>query len=235
MTTKTNPLQNHLLAALPVADRQVWLPRLEGVDLQLGQVLAEPGEAYKHMIFPTSAVVALLSVTGKGHAAEVAVAGCDGLVGMPVLTGGGSTTQRAVVQVAGQAYRIGADFVRQALQDSPSAMAVLLRYTVARMAQVCQAAVCNRHHAVDQQFCRWLLLNLDRMDSNTLQTTQYRIAEVLGVRREGVTGAAVKLQQAGVIRYTRGRITVVDRRGLEARSCECYAVVKKEFDRLIPA
>jgi len=235
MATRAGALVNRLLAALPAAEWQRWRPQLEFVELRLGQVLAEPGVTLEHVYFPTTAIVSLLYVTGNGHSAEIAMAGNEGLVGIPVVMGAGSTTQRAVVQSAGHAYRVKAGFIQDALERSPAALQLFLRYTQARIAQIGQTAVCNRHHSLDQQLCRWLLLSMDRLNGNMLVMTQELIANMLGVRRESVTETALKLQRAGLIQYARGRIEILDREGLEARTCECYATVKKEYDRLLPS
>ncbi len=225
--------KNHLLAALPDAEWRGWLPQLESVDLPLGQVLYEPGNTLSHVYFPTTAIVSLLYVMESGASAEIAVVGNEGLVGISLFMGGESTPSRAVVQSAGQGFRLAAKILKQEFKRAP-VLHLLLRYTQALITQMAQTAVCNRHHSLDQQLCRWLLLSLDRLSGNELVMTQELIANMLGVRREGVTEAALKLQEAGLIRYARGRITVLDRPALEKRTCECYAVVKKEYDRLLP-
>ena len=230
-----NANQNHLLAALPKADWLRWQPQLEAVDLPLGQVLHESGRPMSHVYFPTTAIVSLLYVMEDGASAEIAVVGGEGVVGISLFMGGETTPSRAVVQSAGKGYRLSARVIKDEFSRSGPVMHLLLRYTQALITQMAQTAVCNRHHTLDQQLCRWLLLSLDRLRGNELVMTQELIANMLGVRREGVTEAALKLQAAGLIRYARGHISVIDRPGLEARSCECYAVVKKEYDRLLPA
>ena len=226
--------RNHLLAALPEADWQRWQPQLEWVPLPLGQVLYESGCTMSHVYFPTDAIVSLLYVMADGASAEIAVVGNEGVVGISLFMGGGSTPSRAVVQSAGQGWRLRASAIRDEFNDSPPVMHLMLRYTQALITQMAQTAVCNRHHVLDQQLCRWLLLSLDRLSGDELRMTQELIANMLGVRREGVTEAALKLQRDGLIRYSRGHITVLDRAGLEARTCECYEVVKKEYARLLP-
>jgi CRP-like cAMP-binding protein len=226
--------KNQLLAALPDAEWQHWAPHLEPVDMALGDVLYESGETLKHVYFPTTAIVSLLYVMEDGSSAEIAVAGREGLVGVSLFMGGESTPSRAVVQSAGRAFRMKSDFLKAQFSRHGPVLHLLLRYTQALITQMSQTAVCNRHHSIDQQLCRWLLLSLDRLEGDQLVMTQELISNMLGVRREGVTDAALKLQNAGVIRYTRGKITVIDRPGLEKLSCECYAVVKKEYDRLLP-
>jgi CRP-like cAMP-binding protein len=229
-----DPSQNHLLAALPVDECARLLPNLEWVALPLGKLLSEPGEQMRHVYFPTTAIVSLLYVMEDGASAEIAVVGNEGIVGVSLFMGGETTTSRAVVQSAGHGYRLSGQLLKDAFFRAGPMQRLLLRYTQALLTQMAQTAVCNRHHSVDQQLCRWLLLSLDRLSSNELVMTQELIANMLGVRREGVTEAAGKLHQAGLIEYHRGHITVLDRPGLEARVCECYAVVKKEFDRLLP-
>ena len=230
----TNPEMNHLLAALPDVERLRWMPRLELVDMPLGQVLYESGRALSHVYFPTTAIVSLLYVMENGASAEIAVVGKDGIVGISLFMGGGSTPSRAVVQSAGQGYRLTAQTMKDEFNRAGPVMHLFLRYTQALITQMAQTAVCNRHHSLDQQLCRWLLLSLDRLSGSELTMTQELIANMLGVRREGVTEGALKLQAAGLIRYSRGHISVLDRPGLERRTCECYAVVKKEYDRLLP-
>lgn len=234
MTLTADPSLNHLLAALPLAELGRWLPQLEWVEMPLGQVLYESGRTLGHVYFPTSAIVSLLYVMENGASAEIAVVGNEGLVGISLFMGGNSTPSRAVVQSAGAGYRLKAALMKDEFDRAGPVMHLLLRYTQALITQMAQTAVCNRHHSLDQQLCRWLLLSLDRLKSNELVMTQELIANMLGVRREGVTEAALKLQAAGLIRYARGRITVLDRPGLEMRTCECYAVVKREYDRLLP-
>ena len=226
---------NQLLAALSDAIWERLLPNLELVDMPLGQVLYESGVMLTHVYFPTTAIVSLLYVLENGASAEIAVVGNDGIVGISLFMGGESTPSRAVVQSAGSGFRLKAQVMKDEFQRAGPVMHVLLRYTQALITQMAQTAVCNRHHSLDQQLCRWLLLSLDRIQSNELAMTQDLIANMLGVRREGVTVAALKLQAAGLIRYARGHITVLNRDGIEKRSCECYAVVKKEYERLLPA
>ena len=225
---------NELLRALPAAEAQRWLLRLEPVVFELGDVLYEPGDKMSHVYFPTTAIVSLLYVMDDGASAEIAVVGHEGVVGISLFMGGESTPSRAVVQSAGHGYRLKAELMMTEFNRGGAVMHLLLRYTLALITQMAQTAVCNRHHSLDQQLCRWLLLSLDRLRGNELVMTQQLIANMLGVRREGVTEGALKLQKAGLIRYSRGRITVLDREGLERASCECYAVVKKEYDRLLP-
>ena len=224
---------NHLLSALPAAEWERWLPQLQAVELPLGQVLYESGRTLSHVYFPTTAIVSLLNVMEDGASAEIAVVGNEGLVGIALFMGGESTPSRAVVQSAGYGFRLPAHTIKQDFSRAP-VLHLLLRYTQALITQMAQTAACNRHHSLDPQLCRWLLVSLDRLQDNELAMTQELIANMLGVRREGVTESALKLQHAGLIRYARGHITVLDRQGLERRSCECYAVVKKEYDRLLP-
>ena len=228
-----HPKDNRLLAALPDTEWQRWLPDLEWVQLPLGEVLYESGGALSHVYFPTTAIVSLLYVMENGASAEIAVVGYEGLVGISLFMGGESTPSRAVVQSAGEGFRMKAAAIKDVF-NHPPVLHLLLRYTQALITQMAQTAVCNRHHSLDQQLCRWLLLSLDRLKGSELVMTQELIANMLGVRREGVTESALKLQKAGLIQYSRGRISVLDRPGLESRSCECYAVVKKEYDRLLP-
>ncbi len=228
------PRQNHLLAALPPAEWQRWQPQLELVELPLGEVLYESGITLSHVYFPVSAIISLLYVMENGASAEIAVVGNEGIVGISLFMGGESTPSRAVVQSAGQGYRLDAQAVKEEFNRAGPVLHLLLRYTQALITQMAQTAVCNRHHSLDQQLCRWLLLSLDRLQGSELAMTQELIANMLGVRREGVTEAALKLQKVGLIRYARGHITVLDREALERRTCECYAVVKKEYDRLLP-
>jgi len=234
MADAPSPRLNHLLGALPEADFARLQPHMELVPLPLGQVLYESGHHLMHVYFPTNCIVSLLYVMEDGASAEIAVVGNEGIVGVSLFMGGETTTSRAVVQSAGHAYRLQGQLLKDAFFRAGPMQRLLLRYTQALLTQMAQTAVCNRHHSVDQQLCRWLLLSLDRLPSNELTMTQELIANMLGVRREGVTEAAGNLQHAGLIEYHRGRITVVDRPGLEARVCECYEVVKKEFDRLLP-
>jgi CRP-like cAMP-binding protein len=225
---------NHLLACLPVSDWQRWRPQLEPVEMELGDVLYESGTTLSHLYFPTSAIVSLLYVMQNGASAEIAVVGNEGVVGISLFMGGESTSSRAVVQSAGSGVRVLARFLKDEFRQAGPVMHLLLRYTQALITQMAQTAVCNRHHSLDQQLCRWLLLSLDRLEGDDLFMTQELIANMLGVRREGVTESALKLQKAGLIRYFRGHISVLDRAGLESRSCECYAVVNKEYARLLP-
>jgi CRP-like cAMP-binding protein len=229
-----NPKKNHLLESLPEAEWKRLEPVLEEVDLPLGMVLYESGSTLSHVYFPTTAIVSLLYVMENGSSAEIAVVGNEGIVGVALFMGGESTPSRAVVQSAGKGYRLGAARMKTEFNLAGPVLHLLLRYTQALLTQMAQTAVCNRHHSLDQQLCRWLLLSLDRLHGNELVMTQELIANMLGVRREGVTEGALKLQRTGLIRYSRGHITVLDRSGLESRSCECYAVVKKEYDRLLP-
>ena len=226
--------QNHLLAALSAGVLQRWLPNLERVDMPLGDVLYEAGETSRYVYFPTTSIVSLLYLMENGASAEIAVAGNEGMVGISLFMGGGSTSSRALVQSAGTGFRMPADKFKKEFDRSSAVLHLLLRYTQALITQMAQTAVCNRHHSLDQQLCRWLLLSLDRLQGDKLEMTQKLIANMLGVRREGVTQAALHLQEAGLIRYVRGHITVLDRQQLETRSCECYAVVKKEYHRLLP-
>jgi CRP-like cAMP-binding protein len=234
MGTSPGPRTNQLLAALPDAEFQRWLPNLEHVAMPLGSVLYESGGALSHVYFPTTCIVSLLYVMEDGSSAEIAVTGHEGVVGVALFMGGETTPSRAIVQSAGHAYRLRSQIIKEEFQRTP-VLHLLLRYTQALITQMAQTAVCNRHHSVDQQLCRWLLLSMDRLRGNELVMTQELISNMLGVRREGVTEAALKLQKAKLISYARGHITVLDRPGLEAMACECYAVVKKEYDRLLPA
>jgi CRP-like cAMP-binding protein len=234
MPSSPNPRQNHLLAVLPESERERLFPHLELVPLPLGEALYESGGRLNHVFFPTTAIVSLLYVMEDGASAEIAVVGNEGMVGIALFMGGETVPNRAVVQSAGHAYRLKGQLLKQEFNGSGALQHLLLRYTLALLTQMAQTAVCNRHHSVDQQLCRWLLLSLDRLPSNQLRMTQELIANMLGVRREGVTEAAGKLQRAGLIDYSRGHITVLDRPGLEARVCECYEVVRKEFRRLLP-
>jgi CRP-like cAMP-binding protein len=228
-----SPKQNHLLAALPAADFERLAPHLELVPMTLGDALYESGGRLQHVYFPTTSIVSLLYVMEDGASAEIAVVGCEGILGISLFMGGETTPSRAVVQSAGYGFRLKAHALKQEFNRAGAVMHLLLRYTQALITQMAQTAVCNRHHSVEQQLCRWLLLSLDRLSTHELAMTQELIANMLGVRREGVTEAAGKLQSAGLIRYSRGRITVLDRSRLEQAVCECYAVVKKEFDRLL--
>ncbi len=229
-----DPRQNHLLAALPVEEFAHLEPHLEWVPMPLGHALYESGMQMRHVYFPTTAIVSLLYVMEDGASAEIAVVGNEGMVGISLFMGGETTPSRAVVQSAGHGYRLPGPLLKDEFCRAGPLQHLLLRYTQALLTQMAQTAVCNRHHTLDQQFCRWLLLSLDRLPSNELVMTQELIANMLGVRREGVTEAAGRMQKAGLINYHRGHITVLDRAGLEARTCECYAVVRKEFERLLP-
>src|SRR5450830_1831079 len=230
-----SPRQNHLLMTLPDANYMRLLPHLELVTLKLGDVLYESGGLLRHVYFPTTSIVSLLYVMEDGASAEIAVVGNEGILGISLFMGGETTPSRAVVQSAGHGYRMKAEFLKVEFSRADAMMHLLLRYTQALITQMAQTAVCNRHHSIEQQLCRWLLLSLDRLSSNELVMTQELIANMLGVRREGVTEGALKLQRAGLISYARGHITVINRVGLESRTCECYAVVKKEYARLLPA
>jgi CRP-like cAMP-binding protein len=232
--TGPSPHQNHLLDALPKSDYERLASHLELVPMKLGDVLYESGAQLRYVYFPTTSIVSLLYVLEDGASAEIAIVGNEGILGISLFMGGNTTPSRAVVQSAGQGFRLRAQLLKDEFGRFGATMHLLLRYTQALITQMAQTAVCNRHHSIDQQLCRWLLLSLDRLASNELSMTQELIANMLGVRREGVTEAAGKLQDAGLIRYHRGRITVLDRPRLEARSCECYQVVKTEFDRLLP-
>jgi CRP-like cAMP-binding protein len=234
MLDSTEPRNNFLLAALPDPEWQRWQSLLEKVEMPLGQVLYEPGTTLAHVYFPTTSIVSLLYVMENGASAEIAVVGNEGLVGVSLFMGGESTPSRAVVQSAGHGLRLKAQLMKNEFNRAGPVLHLLLRYTQALITQMAQTAACNRHHTLDQQLCRWLLLSLDRLGTNELAMTQELIANMLGVRREGVTEAALKLQEAGLISYARGHITVLDRPGLEKRTCECYAVVKREYDRLLP-
>ena len=227
--------QNHLLTVLPPEVWERWQPLLEAVEMPLGKVLYESGGRLEHVYWPTTSIISLLHIMENGASAEIAVVGNEGLVGVSLFMGGETTTGRAVVQSAGRGFRLRASVLMQEFNRVGEVMHLLLRYTQALLTQMAQTAVCNRHHTLDQALCRWLLLSLDRLPGPELVMTQDLIANMLGVRREGVTEAAGRLQVAGLIRYRRGRITVLDRDGLEARCCECYAVVKREYDRLLPA
>lgn len=234
MPPVTDPRRNQLLASLPDDEWARWRPQLELVDLPLGKVLYESGAVQRFVYFPTDAIVSLLYVLEDGASAEIAVVGVEGVVGVSLFMGRGSTPSRAVVQSAGHGFRMSSAMMKEEFNRSGPVMHLMLRYTQALLTQMSQTAVCNRHHSLDQQLCRWLLLSLDRLRGSELVMTQELIANMLGVRREGVTEAALKLQRAGLISYARGRISVLDRPGLERRTCECYEVVKKEYDRLLP-
>jgi CRP-like cAMP-binding protein len=233
MLAPHSPMQNHLLAALPSAEFDRLSSHLELIPLPLGEVLYESGAQLQHVYFPTTSIVSLLYVLEDGASAEIAVVGNEGILGISLFMGGETTPSRAVVQSAGFGYRLKAQLLKNEFNRAGPVLRLLLRYTQALITQMTQTAVCNRHHSVEQQLCRWLLLSMDRLPSNSLTMTQELIANMLGVRREGVTEAAGHLQRAGLINYSRGRIEVLDRPGLEKAVCECYAVVKKEFDRLL--
>ena len=234
MAIMHDPKVNQLLASLPPDEWARWEPRLEWTDLPLGQVLYESSNLQSHVYFPTTAIVSLLYVMENGASAEIAVVGNEGVVGISLFMGGETTPCRAVVQSAGQGYRLKGQAIKEEFDRSGPVLHLMLRYTQALITQMAQTAVCNRHHSLDQQLCRWLLLSMDRLRGNELIMTQELIANMLGVRREGVTEAALKLQKVGLIRYSRGHITVLDREGLEKRTCECYEVVQKEYQRLLP-
>lgn len=229
-----DPRQNNLLESLPREEYLRTLPNLELVTMSLGHSLYEPGMQMRHVYFPTDAIVSLLCVMENGASAEIAVVGKEGIVGVSLFMGGETTPSRAVVQSAGHAYRLRGQILKDEFYRAGPMQRLLLRYTQALLTQMAQTAVCNRHHTLDQQFCRWLLLSLDRLGSNELIMTQELIANMLGVRREGVTEAAGNVQKSGLIKYHRGHITILDRKRLEDRACECYQVVKKEYDRLLP-
>ncbi len=234
MPTTPNPSQNYLLAALPADEYARLLPSLERVPMPLGKVLYEPGEKLQHAYFPTTSVVSLHYVTESGASSESAGVGNEGVVGVSLFMGGETTPSSAVVQTAGHAYRLESQTLLQEFNRAGLMQRLLLRYTQALMTQTMQSAACNRHHSIEQQLCRWLLLTLDRLPTNELVMTQELIANMLGVRREGITEAAGNLQRAGLISYRRGHIAVLNRVGLERNTCECYAVVKKELNRLLP-
>lgn len=233
MATLHSPQHNHLLAALPAADFELFAPHLELVPMALGQMLYEPGTQLRHAFFPTTSIVSLHYVTETGASAETAGVGNEGVVGISLFMGGDTTPSSAVVQTAGHAYRLDRHVLQSEFNRAGALQRLLLRYTQALMTQMAQSAVCNRHHAVEQQLCRWLLLTMDRVPARELVMTQELVASMLGVRRESVTEAAGNLQTAGYIRYRRGHIAVLERTGLEARACECYGVVKKELERLL--
>ena len=225
---------NTLLASLPEVDWERWHPQLQLVDLVVDQVLYESGDKLNHIYFPTTAIVSMLHILENGDCTEIAMTGREGMVGISVFMGNTNTPSRGVVQQPGQALRLGAAFVRDEFQQSIKVMQLMLRFTQALITQMSQVAVCNRHHDIEQQLCRWLLLNFDRIDSDTLAITQEKISTLLGVRREGITRAAGHLQNSGLIQYARGHMHLLDREGLHARSCECYDVVSAEYERLQP-
>jgi CRP-like cAMP-binding protein len=228
------PQQNHLLDSLPASEREQIDPHLQLVEMPLGKVVYEPGDLRRYAYFPTDCIVSLLYILEDGASTEISIVGNDGLVGLALFMGGGTTPGRAVVQSGGHAYRLPGQKLREEFHRNAAIRLLLLRYTQALITQMAQTVVCNRHHTVDQQLCRWLLLSLDRLPANELTMTHELIANMLGVRREGVTGAVGKLQELGVINHSRGHITILDRPALERLSCECYAVVKRETDRLLP-
>ncbi|KJK26037.1 Crp/Fnr family transcriptional regulator [Burkholderiaceae bacterium 16] len=235
MTLIHDPKANHLLAALPEEEWLRLLPHLALIELPLGHVVYESGDQLGHVYFPTTSIISLLYVMEDGASAEIAIVGNEGIVGIALFMGGETTPSRAIVQSAGHGYRLSAKVLKQEFTRGGPIQHLLLRYTQALITQMAQTAVCNRHHTIEQQLCRWLLLSIDRLPSNELTMTQELISNMLGVRRSGVTEAALKLQNAGVIRYSHGHISVLDRPALEKHACECYAVVKREFDRLLPA
>lgn len=233
MPDSHDPTQNHLLAALPPEEQDRLFPLLERVAMPLGKALYEPGGRMRHVCFPVDCIVSLLCVMEDGASTEIAVVGNEGIVGVSLFMGGETTPSRAIVQSAGSAYQLKGQALKDEFDRGGAMQHLLLRYTQALLTQMAQTAVCNRHHSLDQQLCRWLLLSLDRLRSNEIVMTQELIANMLGVRREGVTEAAGHLQAAGLIRYRRGHIQVTDRVGLEARVCECYTVVRDEYERLL--
>jgi CRP-like cAMP-binding protein len=232
--TPASPMQNHLLAALPAAVYQAWLPVLESVDMPLGTVLYESGTTLDHLYFPTTAIVSMLYVMENGESAEVAIVGNDGLVGIGLFMGGGSTPSRALVQNGGLGYRLPAAFAKQQFEECKPVMHLFLAFTQALMAQMTQTGACNKHHTLDQQLCRWLLLTLDRYQGMELRMTKQLISNMLGVTGAVMRDGAQKLEDEGLLHYANGHITVLDRPGVEKRTCECYALVKKEYDRLLP-
>lgn len=234
MANGHQPKHNHLLSVLPEAEWARLCPHLVRVDMTLGQVVYESGDRLDHVYFPTTSIVSLLYVMEDGASAEIAIVGNEGLIGIALFMGGETTPSRAIVQSAGEAYRLDARILKEEFHRAGPVQRLLLRYTQALITQMAQTAVCNRHHSIDQQLCRWLLLSIDRLPSNELKMTQELIANMLGVRRSGVTEAALKLQDAGLIRYSHGHIEVLDRAALEKGVCECYNVLRREFDRLLP-
>ncbi|MEB0060078.1 MULTISPECIES: Crp/Fnr family transcriptional regulator [unclassified Variovorax] len=231
--TRSDPKKNHLLASLPAAEWKRWLPQLELVHLMLGEVLYEPGSTMTHVYFPTTSIISMLYVMKNGESAEIAVVGFEGLVGIPLFMGGESTSSRAVVQDAGQAYRLPAAIIKEEFQEAP-VMHLLLRFTQALIAQMVQTAACNKHHTLEQQLCRWLLLSLDRLPANELRMTQQLIANMLGVKRDVVLDAENELRTKGLISFKAGNITVLSRSGVEDAACECYLAVRGEYERLLP-
>ena len=234
MLPTPSPFQNHLLAALPAAVKERLISHLQLVPMPLGEVLYESGEVLQHVFFPADSIVSLLHVMESGASAEIAVVGNEGIVGVSLFMGGESTPSRAIVQSAGSAYRLSGQRLKDEFNRHGEMLLLMLRYTQTLITQMAQTAACNRHHSIDQQLCRWLLLSLDRLPGDHLTMTQELIANMLGVRREGVTAAAARLQRAGRIRYSRGRITMLDRHAVERCSCECYLAVKREYERLLP-
>lgn len=234
MRAQENPRENHLLSVLPDVEWDRLAPLLVVVDMPLGHVIYESEDRLDHVYFPTTSIISLLYVMEDGSSAEIAIVGNEGIVGVALFMGGETTPSRAIVQSAGRAYKLSGAAMKQEFNRGGPMQRLLLRYTQSLITQMAQTAVCNRHHSIDQQLCRWLLLSMDRLPSNELRMTQELIANMLGVRRSGVTEAALKLQSAGLIRYRHGHIEVLDRLGLERRVCECYAVVKQECDRLLP-
>ena len=234
MLNPNSPRDNHLLAALPADEWERLVPKMELCPMPLGHVLYESGSKLQHVYFPTTSLISLLYVMEDGASAEIAIVGNEGIVGISLFMGGETTPSRGIVQSAGSAYRVAGTYLKEEFLRAGSLQRLLLRYTQALITQMSQTAVCNRHHSVEQQLCRWLLMSLDRLPSNELTMTQELIANMLGVRREGVTESAGKLQRLGFLNYNRGHIKVLDRPALEAHACECYAVVKNEFDRLLP-
>jgi CRP-like cAMP-binding protein len=234
MTSRHDPRQNLLLGDLPKEEYERLLPHLERIDLSLGDSLVESGETMPYVYFPTHGLVSLLCVVEDGGSTEIAVVGAEGVVGISLFMGGETTPSRAIMQSAGAAYRLKGKLMKDEFYRAGAFQKLLLCYTQALITQMAQTAVCNRHHSLDQQLCRWLLLSIDRLSTNELVMTHDLIANMLGVRREGVTESAGKLQKAGLITYHRGRITIIDRKGLESRVCECYEVVRREYDRLLP-
>lgn len=229
-----SPRQNHLLAALAPEQWENWYRHLEYDDMRLGEVLYEPGDTLQHVYFPVTSIVSLLYVMKNGESAEIAIVGSEGVVGVPLFMGGGSTSSRALIQSAGGTYRLSAALMKTEFDKGGPVLHLLLRYTQALMTQMVQTAACNKHHSLDQQLCRWLLLSLDRLPSTEMQMTRELIAHMLGVSPERATEVVLKLKKLGVIQYERGRIRVLDRIALEKLSCECYLVVKQEYDRLLP-
>jgi CRP-like cAMP-binding protein len=233
MLSGNNPNQNHLLAALPTVEYEHLAANLELVSMPIGKMIYEPNELLQYAYFPTTCIVSLHYVMESGASAETASVGNEGMVGVSLFMGGDTTSSSAVVQTAGFAYRIERRLLKQGFDQANALQKLLLRYTQALMTQMTQTSVCNRHHSIEQQLCRWLLLTLDRLSTNDLIMTQELVASMLGVRREGITEAAGNLQRAGYINYRRGHISIVNRNGLEAHTCECYAIVKKEMNRLL--